>query len=72
MKEPRKWNRLRRAFALLLVLIGFFALITPFTPGSWLALIGLGILLDKSPAEVLDMIKQRLAKMRSRFKKHKD
>jgi hypothetical protein len=72
MKEPRKWNALRRAFALLLVLIGFFALITPFTPGSWLALIGLGILLDKSPAEVLDMIKQRLAKMRSRFKKHKD
>jgi hypothetical protein len=45
-----------------------FALITPFTPGSWLALIGLGILLDKSPEEVWIMIKEKI----SSFRKKKD
>jgi len=39
---------MRRAFKIVLgvalVLVGVFALLTPLTPGSWLALIGLEIL----------------------------
>jgi len=39
---------MRRTFKIilgvLLVLVGVFALLTPLTPGSWLALIGLEIL----------------------------
>jgi hypothetical protein len=67
MKEKRKLSFLRKSFAILLIVIGFFALITPFTPGSWLALIGLGILLDKSPQEVWTMIKDK-----NPFRKRKD
>jgi hypothetical protein len=66
MKEKRKVKFLRRSFAILLIVIGVFALITPFTPGSWLALIGWGILLDKSPQEVWEMIKDK-----NPFKKRK-
>jgi len=35
---------LKIVFGILLILIGVFALLTPLTPGSWLALIGLEIL----------------------------
>lgn len=41
-------DKMRRALkivlGILLILIGVFALLTPLTPGSWLALIGLEIL----------------------------
>jgi hypothetical protein len=68
MKEKPKLKFWRRSFAIFLIVIGVFALITPFTPGSWLALIGLGILLDKSPEEVWIMIKEKI----SSFRKKKD
>ncbi|MHC4207487.1 MAG: hypothetical protein ACYSTT_22760 [Planctomycetota bacterium] len=35
---------LKIVLGILLILIGVFALLTPLTPGSWLALIGLEIL----------------------------
>ena len=35
---------LKIALGILLILIGVFALLTPLTPGSWLALIGLEII----------------------------
>ena len=35
---------LKIVLGVLLILIGVFALLTPLTPGSWLALIGLEIL----------------------------
>lgn len=35
---------LRIALGILLMILGVLALLTPFTPGSWLALIGLEIL----------------------------
>lgn len=35
---------LRIALGILLMILGILALLTPFTPGSWLALIGLEIL----------------------------
>lgn len=51
-EENKKGLSLKqRSIALVLIVIGILALITPFTPGSWLALIGLGILLGKSPKE---------------------
>src|SRR3989344_8162328 len=34
----------RKAIGLALILIGLVALVTPFTPGSWLAIIGLELL----------------------------
>lgn len=35
---------LRRIAGVVLVVIGLLALVTPFTPGSWLALVGLELL----------------------------
>ena len=35
---------LKKAIGILLILIGLFALLTPFTPGSWLVFIGLELL----------------------------
>ena len=34
----------KKVLGVMLVLIGLFALVTPLTPGSWLALIGLEML----------------------------
>jgi len=35
---------LRKPLGIILIILGFVALITPFSPGSWLMLIGLEIL----------------------------
>ncbi len=35
---------LKKVFGVVLVILGFLALITPFSPGSWLLFVGLGIL----------------------------
>lgn len=35
---------LKRILGVLLVLFGLFALVTPFTPGAWLAFVGLELL----------------------------
>ena len=36
--------RIKKAVGVILILLGLVALVTPLTPGSWLALIGLGLL----------------------------
>ncbi|MBI2623656.1 MAG: hypothetical protein HYW65_03745 [Candidatus Liptonbacteria bacterium] len=36
-----KYPRVKFAVGILLVLVGLLALVTPLTPGSWLALVGL-------------------------------
>jgi len=42
---PENMRRaLKIVLGILLILVGVFALLTPLTPGSWLALIGLEIL----------------------------
>jgi uncharacterized protein YqgC (DUF456 family) len=41
----------QRTIAILLMVIGFLALVTPLTPGAWLGLVGLGMWLGKSPSE---------------------
>jgi len=38
------WKFLRKVFGALLIGLGFFALVTPFTPGSWLIFVGAEIL----------------------------
>jgi hypothetical protein len=40
-KVSRKNYPYRKLVGVLLIVIGFLALITPFTPGSWLMLVGL-------------------------------
>ncbi len=39
-----KYPRFKFAIGLVLVLYGIFALLTPLTPGSWLALVGLELI----------------------------
>lgn len=38
------WSILRKILGVICLILGLAALVTPFTPGSWLALIGLELL----------------------------
>ncbi len=38
------WHILRKILGVICILLGLFALVTPFTPGSWLVLVGLELL----------------------------
>ena len=72
----------RKILGIVLIAIGLFALLTPFSPGSWLALIGLellgfGVLLEKKILSVLKpsqrhKIENLMNKVRSflRIKRH--
>lgn len=51
---------LKKVTGALLLLVGFIALITPFTPGSWLIFVG---------AELLGLRLLFLDKLKSRFQK---
>jgi drug/metabolite transporter (DMT)-like permease len=42
--KPILKNVLKKIIGVILIVVGFVALVTPFTPGSWLALIGLELL----------------------------
>ena len=51
----------KKILGIILILVGLFALLTPFSPGSWLALIGLellgfGVLLEN---KILSLLKPR-------------
>lgn len=49
--------------AFILIILGFFALITPFTPGSWLAFIGLELLGWRLlPGDYIKKMKRSFAK----------
>jgi hypothetical protein len=37
-------SKARKTVGIVLIVIGLLALVTPFTPGSWLAFVGLGLL----------------------------
>lgn len=39
-----KNQALKKTIGIILIVLGVLALITPFTPGGWLAFIGLGLL----------------------------
>jgi uncharacterized protein YqgC (DUF456 family) len=42
MPNWKSW--LKPIAGVILIILGFLALITPFTPGSWLIFVGLGLL----------------------------
>ena len=62
-KIPNEKSPARKIAGIILIIIGFLALITPFTPGSWLALmglelLGLGFLIPKRFRKVWDKWKE--------------
>jgi len=67
---------IKKVIGVILIIVGLAALLTPFTPGSWLALIGLELLgIRKFVFRKVLNDKQRAAaekfmrKLKSRFKK---
>lgn len=56
---------LRKILGVILILFGLFALVTPFTPGAWIGLIGLelvglGFLIPKKVRTYLETLKDKL------------
>ena len=43
-KIGERYPRAKKILGVVLIIIGFLALITPFTPGSWLIFVGLEFL----------------------------
>lgn len=41
MDDPKKRTTYKKVIGVLLIIIGVVALVTPFTPGSWLIFVGL-------------------------------
>lgn len=60
-------SRKQRTIAICFMVIGFFALVTPLTPGAWLGLVGLGMWLGKTPRETFEYLGEKWG----RFKKGK-
>lgn len=65
------WSILRKILGVVCVILGLFALITPFTPGSWLALIGLELLgleflIPKKLRTYMKTMKDKLTKQKSK------
>lgn len=48
--------------AVALITVGVFALFTPFAPGSWLAIVGVGMLVGKNPKRTIKKITYRARK----------
>lgn len=44
MKKILNFKIIKKAFGLILILLGLLALVTPMTPGAWLIFIGLELL----------------------------
>lgn len=42
MRNWKSW--FKPVVGVILIILGFLALVTPFTPGSWLIFVGLGLL----------------------------
>jgi len=42
--KPAVKNIIKKTIGVILIIVGLIALVTPFTPGSWLAIIGLQML----------------------------
>jgi protein-S-isoprenylcysteine O-methyltransferase Ste14 len=69
---------LKKAIGVILIIVGLAALVTPFTPGSWLALIGLqlvglGFLLENRFGRALkNRYKNSFENLKRRFRKNND
>ena len=73
MKHHRKAHEYVAKFpaAIALIFIGLFALVTPFTPGSWLSIVGVGMLAGKSPDDMMHAVKKRLPKKKTNKRRRK-
>lgn len=62
MKHHRTARKYAARFpaAMALIFVGLFALVTPFTPGSWLGVVGVGMLVGKSPKHMVRSIRGKL------------
>ena len=69
---------LKKTIGVILIVLGLAALVTPFTPGSWLALIGLqlvgfGFLLENRLGRALkNRYKNSFENLKRRFRKNND
>jgi hypothetical protein len=69
---------LKKTIGVILIVLGIAALLTPFTPGSWLALIGLelvgfGFLLDNRYGRALkNKCRSSFENLKRRFRKNND
>jgi protein-S-isoprenylcysteine O-methyltransferase Ste14 len=69
---------LKKIIGVILIVLGLAALVTPFTPGSWLALIGLqlvglGFLLENRFGRALkNRCKNSFENFKRRFRKNND
>lgn len=68
--KPIVKNIVKKTIGVILIIIGLAALVTPLTPGSWLALIGLqmvglGFLLEN---RIVRAIKKRLENLQKKSK----
>ncbi len=67
---------LKKTIGVILIVLGIAALVTPFTPGSWLALIGLelvgfGFLLENRCGRALkNKCRSSFEKLKIRFRKN--
>jgi uncharacterized membrane protein HdeD (DUF308 family) len=59
-KHLKDRPKTRKAIGVILIVLGVLALITPLTPGSWLALIGMEFLEIRSA--FLEKLKERFSK----------
>jgi len=46
--------------AMALIVVGLFSLVTPFAPGSWLSVVGVGMLVAKSPKRMVKTLKKKM------------
>ncbi len=66
--NPVVKNIVKKTIGVILIIVGLIALVTPFTPGSWLAIIGLqmlgfGFLLEN---RIVRAIKKKFEKLKTK------
>ncbi|HEY4506081.1 MAG TPA: PGPGW domain-containing protein [Candidatus Paceibacterota bacterium] len=73
-------SKVRKVLGVIFVIIGFVALVTPFTPGSWLIIVGLLILgvrhplLDRANAivqKIWQAIKSKIGSVWNKIRRRK-
>lgn len=64
-----KTGKLKKILGIFLIILGLIALVTPFTPGSWLAFIGLELLGIRIVAQ--EKTEEFLGKIKTFFSKFK-
>lgn len=71
MRRHREARRYAARFpaAIALIGVGLFAVVTPFTPGSWLGVVGMGMLAGHSPSHMMKSMNKFIPTRRTKRKK---